>query len=212
MTEGGYKYQIKGCAVQGGFAQVFKAYVDNNPDDVVALKPPFPWEFYMYRQLDMRISEKKKLHLYSDYSILVSDYLVHGTLQDAINSNTVIGGSMEEVLCIYYTIELLHILEILHDIAIIHGDFKPDNLLIWYSRDDLTESKDDFLTCSGPWHNQGLCLVDWGRGIDLCFFPEKTKFIGDSRTLGFRCIEMQENKPWRGHFRWTCTGCVSLFT
>lgn len=37
-TKGGYKYQIKGCAGQGGFAQVFKAYVDNNPDDVVALK------------------------------------------------------------------------------------------------------------------------------------------------------------------------------
>lgn len=37
-TTGGYKYQIKGCAGQGGFAQVFKAYVDNNPDDVVALK------------------------------------------------------------------------------------------------------------------------------------------------------------------------------
>ncbi|XP_022877242.1 mitotic checkpoint serine/threonine-protein kinase BUB1 [Olea europaea var. sylvestris] len=204
---GGYKYQIKGCAGQGGFAQVFKAYVDNNPDDVVALKiqkPPFPWEFYMYRQLDMRISEKERmnfgfahrLHLYSDYSILVSDYLAHGTLQDAINSNAVIGGSMEEVLCIYYTIELLHILEILHDTAIIHGDFKPDNLLIRYSRDDLTESKDDFLTCSGPWRNQGLCLVDWGRGIDLSLFPEKTKFIGDSRTSGFRCIEMQENKPW----------------
>lgn len=38
MPEGGEKYQIKGCAGQGGFAQVFKAYVNNNPDDVVALK------------------------------------------------------------------------------------------------------------------------------------------------------------------------------
>lgn len=38
MPEGGEKYQIKGCAGQGGFAQVFKAYVNSNPDDVVALK------------------------------------------------------------------------------------------------------------------------------------------------------------------------------
>lgn len=55
-------------------------------------------------------------------------------LQDAINSNVVIGGCMAEVLCIYYTIELLSMLEALHGSGIIHGDFKPDNLLIRYAR------------------------------------------------------------------------------
>lgn len=148
MLTGGKKYQIRGCAGQGGFAQVFKAYVNSNPDDVVALKviiplpsirivdlhvilycntwnalqiqkPAFPWEFYMYRQLDQWISEKQvcflavfifyfiyicwfykwylflilqfcqrssfgfahRMHLYSDCSILVCDYLSSGTLQ-----------------------------------------------------------------------------------------------------------------------------------
>ncbi|KAL6541302.1 protein kinase [Orobanche hederae] len=76
---GGEKYQIKGCAGQGRFAQVFKAYLNSNLDDVVALKiqkRPFPWKFYMYRQLDMRIPENERksfgfahrLYLYSDYS------------------------------------------------------------------------------------------------------------------------------------------------
>ncbi|XP_042009648.1 mitotic checkpoint serine/threonine-protein kinase BUB1-like isoform X2 [Salvia splendens] len=204
---GGENYQIKGCAGQGGFAQVFKAYVDSNPDHVVALKiqkPPFPWEFYMYRQLDIRIPEKERksfgfahtLHLYSDYSVLVTDYFAHGTLLDAINSNELIFGSMDEVLCIYYTIEMLQILETLHCAAMIHGDFKPDNLLIRYSRDDPTEDVNDFRLRAGTWADQGLCLVDWGRGIDLSSFPEGTKFMGDSRTSGFRCIEMQEKKPW----------------
>lgn len=41
---------------------------------------------------------------------------------------------MEEVLCIYYTIEMLYMLETLHGFGIIHGDFKPDNLLIRYAR------------------------------------------------------------------------------
>ncbi|KAM7495094.1 hypothetical protein LguiB_029703 [Lonicera macranthoides] len=202
---GGKKYQIIGCAGQGGFAQVFKAYIDCNPDDIVALKiqkPAFPWEFYMYRQLDKRIPDKERLsfglahrlHLYSDYSILVSDYLAHGTLQDAINSNVVIGGFMEEVMCIYYTIEMLSMLETLHAAGIIHGDFKPDNLLIRYARDDLTE--DGFRDRTGPWRDQGLCLVDWGRGIDKSLFADKMKFKGDCRTSGFRCIEMQENKAW----------------
>lgn len=44
---------------------------------------------------------------------------------------------------------------------------------------------------------QGLCLVDWGRGIDLSLFPENTEFKGDCRTSGFRCVEMQEHKPWK---------------
>ncbi|CAB4303891.1 unnamed protein product [Prunus armeniaca] len=128
------KYQIIGCAGQGGFAQVYKAYVSCNPDDVVALKiqkPAFPWEFYMYHQLDQRISDKERssfglahrMHLYSDCSILVCDYLANGTLQ-------------------------------------------------------------------------GLCLVDWERGIDMHLFPDNMEFKGDCRTSGFRCVEMQENRPW----------------
>ncbi|CAH1428764.1 unnamed protein product [Lactuca virosa] len=59
---GGKKYQIKGCAGKGGFAQVYKASINNNADDIVALKiqkPPFPWAFYMYRQLDKRIPENE---------------------------------------------------------------------------------------------------------------------------------------------------------
>ncbi|MBA0573245.1 hypothetical protein Golob_000528 [Gossypium lobatum] len=202
---GGKKYQIKGCAGQGGFAQVFKAYVDSNPDDAVALKiqrPAFPWEFYMYRQLDERISGKQrssfgfahKIHIYSDCSILICDYLAHGTLQDAINSYVVTGKFMEEVLCIYYTTEMLYMLETLHSVGIIHGDFKPDNLLIRYSKDDLSE--EGFKDRTDSWLDQGLYLVDWGRGIDLQLFPKNTEFTGDCRTSGFCCIEMQEKKPW----------------
>ncbi|XP_068657164.1 mitotic checkpoint serine/threonine-protein kinase BUB1 isoform X2 [Aristolochia californica] len=202
---GGKKYQIIGCSGTGAYAQVFKAYVDRDPGDVVALKiqrPAFPWEFYMYRQLDQRISDVERAsfgfahraHVYSDCSVIVSDYLAHGTLQDAINCYVVTGQSMEEVLCMYYTTEMLRMLENLHSVEIIHGDFKPDNLLVRYSSDELTE--DGFLERAGPWSHQGLCLVDWGRGIDLRLFPDGTKFKGDCRTSGFRCVEMQENRPW----------------
>lgn len=38
ILKGGKKYQIKGCAGQGGFGTVFKAYVNSNPDEVVAIK------------------------------------------------------------------------------------------------------------------------------------------------------------------------------
>lgn len=55
-------------------------------------------------------------------------------LQDVINSYLVIGQWMDEVLCIYYSIEMLRMLETLHNVGIIHGDFKPDNLLVRYAR------------------------------------------------------------------------------
>ncbi|KAL0757185.1 hypothetical protein Bca101_094853 [Brassica carinata] len=215
---GGRKYQIKGCAGQGGFAQVFKACIDSNPDEIVALKvqkPPFPLEFHMYRQLDRRIPENQRssfglaqrVHMYSDCSILVCDYLSHGTLQDVINSYVVVGKSMEEVLCMYYTVEMLYMLETLHSVGIIHGDFKPDNLLIQYPPKNLTET--GFHEKTGSWSNQGLCLVDWGRGIDLSLFPSTTQFTGDCRTSGFRCTEMKENKPWK---YWNVDLWKELFT
>ncbi|XP_020525970.1 mitotic checkpoint serine/threonine-protein kinase BUB1 isoform X1 [Amborella trichopoda] len=201
----GCKYQIKGCAGRGGFAEVYKAYKSELPEDVVALKiqkPAFPWEFYLYRQLDKRIPSKERsafgfaqrVHIFSDCSILVCDYVAHG-LQDVINSYLVTGQHMDEILCMYYTTEMLRMLETLHTAGIIHGDFKSDNLLVRYASGDPQE--DAFLSRSGPWEDQGLCLIDWGRGIDLSLFPVDIEFHADCRTSNFRCIEMQENRPWK---------------
>ena len=55
-------------------------------------------------------------------------------LQDVINSHIVVERHMDEVLCMYYTIEMLRMLETLHSVGIIHGDFKPDNMLVCYPR------------------------------------------------------------------------------
>lgn len=45
---------------------------------------------------------------------------------------------MDEGLCLYYTIEMLLMLENLHKVGLIHGDFKPDNLLIRSTRSEAT--------------------------------------------------------------------------
>lgn len=66
--------------------------------------------------------------------VTLVEVLVFNLVQDVINSYVIVGKSMEEVLCIYYTTEMLYMLETLHDVGIIHGDFKPDDLLVRYSR------------------------------------------------------------------------------
>jgi checkpoint serine/threonine-protein kinase len=54
--------------------------------------------------------------------------------QDVINYHLLVNRNMDEVLCMYYTIEMLNMLEALHSVGIIHGDFKPDNILVRYPR------------------------------------------------------------------------------
>lgn len=68
---GGRKYQMKGCAGQGGFAQVFKAFIDSNPDEVVALKVDRPLKFFQI-QYDAKCSYciYKSLHRYKNHLFL----------------------------------------------------------------------------------------------------------------------------------------------
>ncbi len=53
-----------------------------------------------------------------------------GTLQDVINFYRQQGTKMQELLVIFYAIEMLTIIESLHQVGIIHGDIKPDNFLV----------------------------------------------------------------------------------
>jgi len=93
---------------------------------------------------------------------------------------------MDESLVIYYTIELLRILEALHERDIIHGDVKPDNFLI---RDKV--DNDDPIRA-----NKGLQIIDYGRSIDLHMYPKGTTFVGSCQVDGFQCVEMITGKPW----------------
>lgn len=51
------------------------------------------------------------------------------SLQDVVNKFGEANKS-QEFLTMYLTIELMHIVEQLHRCQIIHGDLKPDNLLV----------------------------------------------------------------------------------
>ena len=54
----------------------------------------------------------------------------------------------------------------------------------------------------------GVCLIDFGRAIDVWAFPEHTMFEGSNETDGFQCVQMLENKPWK----WQVCACVCVYS
>lgn len=69
-------------------------------------------------------------HSFSDKSFLFMEYYPEATLHDVINAYMSKGKRLDENVAMFYTIELLRIMEALHKCGIIHGDIKPDNLLV----------------------------------------------------------------------------------
>ncbi len=202
------EYIINGMLGEGAYASVYAAtqqQMDGRLSEVFAIKvqsPSWPWEFYICDQLQRRAdviySEKFikawRMFLYDKKSFLVLPYSGYGTLLDVINARITANKAMEEVMVMYYTIELLKIVNEMHSCQIIHGDIKPDNFLIM--NEDSGASEEWKREGSPSWSNRGLILIDFGRSIDMSLYPKGTKFYGDHGASSFKCIEMQTGRPW----------------
>ena len=117
----------------------------------------------------------------------------HGTLQDALNSYLRVGERMDEVLVMYYAIELLRVVESLHAAGFLHADIKPDNVLL---RNGGNAWRDWAGRRPGCWREKGVALIDFGCAVDLRQYDPRVAFVGDVKTEGFRCAEMAEGRPW----------------
>ena len=140
------------------------------------------------------------LHMFRDESFLILEYREQGTILDLVNSakNVSLGesstGVMDEVLAMFFTVELLRTVETLHSKQILHGDLKADNCLVRFDAGDLSSpyQRDG----SGGWGSKGIALIDFGRGIDLKLFPDKVQFICEWDTDEQDCPEMRDARPW----------------
>ena len=52
---------------------------------------------------------------------------------------------------------------------------------------------------------RGVCLLDFGRAIDVQSFPRGTQFIGSCGTDSFQCTQMLNQEPWSWHVRYLYT-------
>lgn len=109
------------------------------------------------------------------------------------------GGNLDELLVMFFAVELLRLLTGMHDIGFIHGDLKIDNCLLRLEDVPGGSSAWDSQyqpSGEGGWACKGASLIDFGRTIDTRLFPAGQQFIAEWASDERDCIEIQEGRPW----------------
>ncbi|KAF2102247.1 hypothetical protein NA57DRAFT_64788 [Rhizodiscina lignyota] len=170
--------------------------------------PPTAWEFYIMRQAKRRLGVSRpvdsiihayEMHLFLDEGYLIEEYRDQGTLLNVINISRMDsngGGVMDEIVAMFFTVELLRTVEALHSKGLIHGDLKADNVLLRLVVSDSSWSSQYKRDGTDGWSDRGVALIDFGRGIDMKAFRPDVQFIADWETSEADCAEMREMRPW----------------
>ncbi|KAF1988797.1 hypothetical protein K402DRAFT_461720 [Aulographum hederae CBS 113979] len=177
--------------------------------------PPSAWEFYILRQCATRLSHSSsssralasiitahEMHLFADEGYLIESYRDTGTLLNLVNlarADGSAGGVLDESVVMFLAVEMLRTVEALHRNGIVHGDLKVDNVLVRLdgAGDSATSWNSQYSREGGNgWGERGVCLIDFGRGIDMRAFRPEVQFIADWKTTEADCAEMRELRPW----------------
>ncbi|CAH7688554.1 BUB protein kinase [Phakopsora pachyrhizi] len=211
-------YFINDKLGEGAYGSVFKVSepMKENQKAMKVENPPNLYEFFILSQLHNSLSERlceslilpHKLYAYSDESFLVMDYSDQGTLLDVVNRASEVGvrpisssnmKGVDELLAIFFTVELMRVVEGLHEAGYIHGDLKIDNCLV--RLEGVPGGVKSWSSVYEPegndgWRFKGLKLIDYGRSIDINVFPPGQEFVVDWETDEYDCLEMRTGQPW----------------
>lgn len=189
---------------RGGYGVVY--LIETELGIYKALKiesPASQWEFYILSEVHKRVPKSmqkrfistESLSYFEDESYLVLNFCNQGTLLDVVNFYKNQDKVVDEVLCIFLTIELLKIVESLHEVEIIHGDLKADNCMLRFEEQEITEKYEPDGSCG--WDNKGITLIDFGRAIDITRFQTRpTGFVSNWETDEQDCPQMRDGQKW----------------
>ncbi|KAG8747306.1 hypothetical protein FRC10_001485 [Ceratobasidium sp. 414] len=223
------EYSVAAKLGEGGFGAVFLAMFmpeDENEDDsgfvdddtsvaIKVVRPADRWEYTVLSRLRAALPQNllssvvrpRRLYLYRDESFLILDYCSQGCLLDTVNRSTACGFSpantsnpgLDELLAMFFSIELLRLVSAMHARGFVHGDLKIDNVLL--RAEDVPDESRTWSATYDPsgangWAYKGIRLIDFGRGIDTSLFPPGQTFVGDWPTDQRDAAELREGRPW----------------
>jgi checkpoint serine/threonine-protein kinase len=188
---------------------------EDEDESMVALKVVKPrnlWEYHVLRRLRCTLPSNLQrsvvtphaLYAFRDESFLILGLGTQGTLLDIVNRAsqagvTQQGACLDELLVMFFTIELVRLLEGMHGTGFIHGDLKIDNCLL--RLEDVPGGTSAWSSVyqpsgQGGWSYKGIKVIDFGRTIDTRLFPPGQTFVADWKIDARDCQEMRENRSW----------------
>lgn len=181
---------------KGSYARVVKVRPDGENAVERALKiqkPACAWEWYISKEIKHRLKDSEKvlsyfinmdqMFVFKNGSIISMEFATHGTLLSVVLAYKVaMNRSIPITVGALLILQVTSALKYLHQCQIIHGDLKPDNVIIKTLPNE----------CDQPC----VQLIDFGRSIDMTLFPPDTTFTHTVKTADFICHEMREKLPW----------------
>ncbi|KYQ90213.1 putative protein serine/threonine kinase [Tieghemostelium lacteum] len=152
--------------------------------------PPSIWEFYISSQIKQKMASDQLLHYndikslfyFSDRSIMLTDYLENGSIYDLVQSKF----PVEESLALYNTIEILKVVDGLHQVGIINGSLSPRSFYFIYGD---TSYSDWTSKCNDEWKKKGFRLTNYYRAIDISLYSDGVKFQSQAEHLAEDCSD-----------------------
>ena len=147
-------------------------------------KPANDWEWYVCREVERMVEQKMRPafmqaprnYAFNNGGIFVSYHQKLGTLLDIVNITKQAGvqKSCIEPMAVYFTIEMLGMVEALHGADILQADLKADNFMLQHIPvpDLAASSPEEMFRDLAP----SLQLIDFGKSVDLRLLPKDILF------------------------------------
>lgn len=192
--------------------------VENEDYTLRVCSPADAWDFFISSELRQRLlgheESLKRFQLASEFYLYrnLSCSLSPSTEANAPSLKQILqlyqakGQAMDDSLVLFYAIEMLRLLHLLHSNCIIHANLNLSQLL--FISEEASDSPVMASTgsawtagsaaCGGLWASKYLRLIGFQHSIDLKLFPSSAQFQTDLEEYKYlNSVEINMGKPFK---------------